>query len=528
MTMKFDLADIENKSQEELVAIAQQVMLLKKARKSKKLDDYEKTMHEGQHSFHNNRKRIRYVWAGNRSGKTTAGAVEHIWRCTGTHPYIKGHVPIKSAIVGPDFENWGKSVLEPKINEWASPQSIKKLERHQNGAYKRIFWTCGSTTDVFSWDQDPMVFEGSDYDLVWFDEPPPEKIYKALWRSCVDRGGTMYMTGTPLMSPWMYKVYQQIKDNNDPIRWYIKFNSKVNAKNIGGGDEKLGLQRLEELASEYTEEEKAARIDGDFVQLQGLIFKNWDRDKHYIKPFPIPHNWPIYESIDPHPNKPWAVTWIAIAPNNSKILLQSIYAEGVIDEIANQIVYARGRLEMKDNLKPKIVRTLIDNASSVPLWQKSQTDPTARRVSVREELENMIGPKGAGGPRIEVCPKNVQHKIELLKQWLHIKDRNGIKRPDFFVFCNGQNEEFVEEIENYVWDRYKNRHDSGLKDRPVKKNDDLLDSVMQVGLVLGSQVREYTEDSISLIDGLSTYGGNSNNGSRRYLKARQGPISWEN
>jgi len=460
------------------------------------------------------------------SGKSTGGATEFIWCNTGTHPYKKNKVPIKSAIVGPDFENHSKGVLEPKFDEWMPSNAMRKIERHQNGAMKRLFWTSGSKTDLFSWDQDMMVFEGSDYDLIWFDEPPPHMIWKALWRSCVDRGGRMYMTGTPLMSPWLYQVFQQIKDNNDPLRWYIRFSSKVNAKNIGQGDEALGLKRLDELAAEYNDEERAARLDGDFVQVQGLIFKSWDRHIHTINSFEIPVQWEIIESIDPHPHKPWAVTWTAIAPNGAKILIQAMYVEGVIDEIANQIIYARGQIEIKDNLRLRISRTLIDNSSSVPLWQKSNTDPTARRISVREELENMIGPRGAGGPRVEVCPKNVQQKIDILKQWLHVKPRNNVKRADFYVFNNGRCEDFIHEIENYVWDRFKNRNDQGLKDKPVKKNDDLLDSVMQVALVLGSKTRE-TDDVISLIDGLSTYGGSNTNGSRT-LKTRQDSINWEN
>jgi hypothetical protein len=524
---KLSLRNLEGKSQEELLAIAQHVMDLKKSRQAKRLEDYSKTMHAGQEEFHRLNKRICMVFAGNRQGKTACGAVEHIWCATGTHPYKKNKVPLKTAIVGPDFENHNKQILEPKIKEWSPTNSIRKIDRHQGGAMKRIFWTSGSTTDFFSWDQDQMVFEGSDYDVVWFDEPPPAWIWKALWRSCVDRGGRMYMTGTPLMSPWLYEIFQQMKNHDDPLRDYVKFKRNINAKNIGEGDEKLGMQRLEEFASQFTEEEKAARVDGDFVQISGLIFKDWDRSKHVIDKFDIPVQWPIYESIDPHPNKKWAVSWMAIAPNGAKILLKSIYADGVIDEIANQIIYARGELPIKDGLQARIVRTFIDNASSVPLWQKSNTDPTARRISVREELENMIGPKGAGGPRVEVCPKNVAHKIDILKQWLHIKKRNEITRPDFFVF-DGFNEDFIHEIENWAWDRFRSRNGGELKDKPVKKNDDLLDTVMQVALVLGSKPKD-TEGNeiISLIDGLDTYGGN-HFGSRRSLQTRSNAINWQN
>jgi hypothetical protein len=460
------------------------------------------------------------------SGKTTAGAVEMIWTCMGLHPFKKNKVPLKTAIVGPDFSNWAQQILEPKIKEWSPSNSIRKIDRHQGGAMKRVYWTSGSTTDVFSHDQDPIAFEGSDYDVVWFDEPPPHFIWKAFWRSTVDRGGRMYMSGTPLMSPWLYEVYQQMKNHDDPIRDYVKFERNVNAKNLGGGDVALGLKRIEEFAAELTEEEKASRLDGDFAQVSGLIFKDWDRTKHVITPFDIPVQWPIYESIDPHPQKDWAVSWIAHAPNGAKILVKSIYANGVLDEIANQIIYARGELPIKDNLRLKITRTFIDNASSVPLWQKSNTDPTARRVSVREELENMIGPRGAGGPRVEVCPKNVAQKIDILKQWLHIKKRNEIMRPDFFVFANS-NDDFIHEIENWAWDRHKSRGGGELKDKPVKKNDDLLDSVMQVALVLGSKPNDTNSEIVSLIDGLGTYGG-SNFGTRRNLEKRQDARDWQN
>jgi hypothetical protein len=524
--MKLSLKDLESKSQEELLQITEQVMNLKKSRQLKKLDDYLKTMHSGQEEFHKLNKRIVFIFAGNRQGKSACGAVELIWLCTGTHPYKKNKVPLKTAIVGPDFGTWALNILEPKVKEWSPSGAIRKIDRHQGGAMKRIYWTSGSTTDVFSHDQDPIAFEGSDYDATWFDEPPPHFIWKAFWRSCVDRGGRMYMSGTPLMSPWLYEVYQQMKDHDDPLRDYVKFPRNINAKNLGDGDLALGLKRMEEFASELTEEEKAARLDGDFAQVSGLIFKNWDRKKHLIKPFDVPVQWPIYESIDPHPQKSWALSWIAHAPNGAKILLKAIYAEGVLDEIANQIIYARGELPIKDNLKLRISRTFIDNASSVPLWQKSNTDPTARRISVREELENMIGPRGAGGPRIEVCPKNVAQKIDVLKQWLHIKSRNDIMRPDFFVF-DGPTEDFVYEIENWAWDRHRSRGGGELKDKPVKKNDDLLDSVMQVALVLGSKAVDTKSEIISAIDSLGTYGG-TNFGSRRTLQTGQNAFTWEN
>jgi len=485
MTVKITTRELESMSQEDLLAFTQKVQSLKQSRKRKRIEAYFENAHEGQIAFHKAQKRIRFVFAGNRGGKTTAGVVEFIMWNTGAHKYLKTKTPIKSAIVVPDFTNHAVKILEPKLNEWVSDGQIKRLERNQAKAISRIFWSSGSVTDVYSHESDPMAFEGSDYDLVYFDEPPPRKIWAAMWRSCTDRGGSMYMTGTPLNCDWLFSEFQKIRDTNDhALMWYVIFNQWANAKNIGEGNEDLGKKRLEDLAALYDEEERAARIHGQFVQMSGMIFKGWSQALHVIPEFLIPHQWKIIESIDPHPQKPWAVVWVAFAPNGSKILLKSHYLDGTIDDVADGIIMGRAQLPIEDELRPNITRSLIDNASSVPMYQKSFRDPTARRVSVREELEMMIGPRGAGGPRVEVAPKNVQGKIDVMKRWLKVKTYGDKERPDFFVFDNEDNAAFIKEIEHYRWAQFKGSRESEATGRPVKKNDDLIDAVLQVALTI--------------------------------------------
>lgn len=506
--MKIKRSDLEKLSYDELHQMVRHTQDLKRSNQFKKLDYYLERANLMQLAFHRAEHRIRFVFTGNRGGKSTAGMAELIHRALGTHPFLKLACPRKQAVVLPDFENHAKNIFEPKLNEWAPAGAIKKIDRHQGGAIKRIHWSTGSISDIYSHDQAMIVFEGSDYDDVWFDEPPPEKIWKAMWRGVTDRGGYMWLTGTPLSTPWLFNEFKRIERNDDPLSWYIKGSNKENAKNLGEGDETLGLKRLEDFASQLTEEERSARMDGEFLQMTGIIFKNWSRHDHLIAPFPLPHGWSVIETIDPHPNKPWAVGYIAVAPNGAKILLKCFYVEGVIDDVANAIVLARHQIEMSEGLKLRISRTLIDNASSVPLWQKSNMDPTARRISLREELELMIGPKGAGGPRVEVCPKNVGQKIDFLKRWLNVRERNGKKRPDFFVFDTAENmDSFVWEIEQYSWARFSNRNREELKDKPIKQNDDALDAVMQVALTIGSGDTESTNQVQSLLGGFQGYGG---------------------
>lgn len=412
---------------------------------------------------------------GNRSGKTTGGTAESLFFALGTHPFFKIKTPNKGVVIGQDFENHVKNILEPKFNEWAPKGSIIKEERNQNGAWRKIWLNCGSVIDFLSHDQDLKVFEGSDYDWAWFDEPPPRNIFKAVWRGLTDRGGYCWVTGTLITEPW---IAQTIK-KPDKNMWFVFADSYDNAKNIGQGDENLGKQRLLEFENELDPDEREARISGKSLQLQGQVFKDWDRSIHLISPFPWPSNWPVIETIDPHAQKPWAVAWIGITPSGRKILLRSGLYEGVLETIADQILAERMEIEIEHDFKINITRCIIDNHASTPMWSKSNTDPTAKRLSVRQELENMIGPSN-GGPRIEVAPKNVQHKITLTKRWLKVDED---KDTNFYVFDIAENERFIFEIENYVWDRKRGR-ESGLKDQPLKKDDDILDAIMQVAITV--------------------------------------------
>ena len=57
--------------------------------RGKKLERYNRgeKVHEKQLAFHRSLKRNRWVFGGNRSGKTECGAVEAIWLARGNHPY---------------------------------------------------------------------------------------------------------------------------------------------------------------------------------------------------------------------------------------------------------------------------------------------------------------------------------------------------------------------------------------------------------------------------------------------------------
>jgi hypothetical protein len=468
-------------SREDLYQIAKTASDIREANKHKSLERYLDNAHPGQDEFHHVKKRVRFFLGGNRTGKSTSGVIEDLWSALGLHPYRQVKTPNKGLIVIQDFENHGKLILEPKMREWAPPGAIKDIEKNQNGAWRRIVLNSGTPIDIMSHDQALKAFEGGDWDWAHFDEPPPQNIFTAVWRGLTDRGGLAWITATPIVAPWMYKEVKQALDGNDPLRWARYVAMEENARNIGEGDEKLGLKRIGEFLEMLPPEEREARRSGTFLHLFGLILKEFRRQHHVIPPFPIPIHWPIWESIDPHPRKPWGVSWTAMTPNSRKILIRSGLYEGDVTEVANQILYERAQLQIEGGRPARITRCLIDNYASAPLMQKSNTDPTARRVSIRSSLEALIGPLHKG-PTVEVAPKNVTQKIDLFRAALRIVETKDGPRSDFYVFDIPENERFIYEIENYIWDKKRGGLDQGLKDVPLKKDDDILDTVMQVFL----------------------------------------------
>lgn len=485
--IQIKLSELENLSKEQILAIATQVEKLKASQKKRTQEFYLANAHKDQLDFHQCRKRGRCFLGGNRSGKTTGGVNEFVWQNLGTHPFKRCKVPIKSFIVLQDFENHGKNILEAKLEQWVPEGAISKMDRNQTGAIKKIWWRSGSVTDVYSHDQDIKVFEGADYDLGWFDEPPPRRIFIATFRGLTDRGGDFFITATPIVEPWLYDYYKEWEQDPEGSFWWFRYvNSYSNVRNLGEGDEALGKKRLDEFASTLDDDEKESRIGGKFINLSGLVFKSFNRKVHLIKDFPWPASWPIIESIDPHPQKDWAVSWIGIAENNAKVLLRSGYFPGDAIEVGNAILQERTQLPIEDARRPRIINTYIDNYASAPLMTRSFVDPQARRTTILEEIQSVIGPPN--GPRIMTSPKNVAQKIEIFKGWLSVRERIGGRiRPDFYAFDVRENDDFIREIEGYVWARYRTRDRQDLKDQPVKRNDDILDTIMQVALTLGEK-----------------------------------------
>ena len=473
-------ADLEKLDKEDLIRLANQMKKHEEALQYAKGDIYLENAHEGQLDFHKANNRVRVVFGGNRSGKSTAGVNEARWLAEGSHPFRPYRTPTKGCIVCQDFQTHATDVIVPKIHEWFPPGLIQSIDKNQSGTPVKFHLRNGSTIDIKSHDQDIKVFEGSDYDWIWFDEPPPKAIYQALWRGLTDRRGIAYITGTPITEPWLADVYAKaVAEENKGMYWATFMNTDLNATNLGEGNREEGLKRIEEFLDAFDDpDEKETRRSGKLLHMRGLIFKSWNRKKHLIPSFAWPSQWPILISLDPHPRKDWGLSYLGLTPSGTKILLASYLVPGVVSDVAQFTLWALNEIEIDGpaRARPKVLSCWIDNYASV--------DSMIKKTTIVDELNSLVVPTI---PRFQPAPKDVNEKITIFRGWLKEEEDKYGKRPKFLAFDIPENKDFIREIEHYVWQTHRGARRKELKNVPVKDNDDILDSIMQLALVLDSK-----------------------------------------
>ena len=99
--------------------------------------------------------------------------------------------------------------IVPELKKWFPKNRYVTSKNRKSYDYNWKTDT-GFDFDLMTYNQSIDEFESVSLGFCWFDEPPPEAIYKATV-SRMRLGGIIFITATPLMgSAWMYdKIYTQ-------------------------------------------------------------------------------------------------------------------------------------------------------------------------------------------------------------------------------------------------------------------------------------------------------------------------------
>ena len=444
--------------------------LVKEEIKERKKEDFlsqynsGEKIHKKQLEFHKCQKKNRWVFGGNRSGKTECGAVETVYLARGIHPYRKNK-PISCWVVSLS-KQVQRDVAQAKVLHYLKKQWIEKIvmaKGRQDSAesgvidfilVRNVFGSL-SKIGFKSCDQGREKFQGTSLDFVWFDEEPPYDIYLECKMRVLDRSGEIFGTMTPLKGlTWVYnEIY--LNEHNDENVWTIQMEWADNPY--------LSQKEIEEMSASISAEELESRRYGKFMQCGGLVYNSFDDNKHVIEPFEIPKDWQDNISIDPGLNNPLSAHFYARDYDGNVYVIAEHYEKGKeVDWHAQKIKEIASRLGWKTN-RNGFLEALIDSAAT------QKTLASTKNV-VELFYENGI----LTNPRVN---KDMFTGINIVKRYLC--DANG--KTHLYIFKNCVN--LIREIKSYWW---------GDDDLPIKKDDHCLDE-MRYYLVSLNQDKAFTK-----------------------------------
>lgn len=406
--------------------------------------------HKKQIAFHKCKKRNRWVFGGNRSGKTECGAVECVYLARGIHPYRKNRKEVFGWVVSLTAQVQ-RDVAQKKILQYLRPDWIEDIvmisgrkDSPSSGIIDQIIvknvFGGRSVIGFRSCDQGREKFQGSSLDFVWFDEEPPKDVYEECLMRVIDRRGDIFGTMTPLKG--LTFVYEEIYLNkkNNPEIWYEFMEWADNPF--------LSKKEIALLEATLDETTLQSRKLGRFCTREGLVYPEFSEEDCVIEPFPVPHEWYDNISIDPGLKNPLSAHWYAVDFDGNVYVIAETYVAGQdVDFHAARIHEICTKLGWKRDAKGR-VSALIDSAAG------------QRTLAASKSVSELFYERGIlVNPKVD---KDLFTGIARVKSYLNRK--NGL--PNLYIFSSCPN--MIREIKGYFW---------GSGDAPNKHDDHAMDDL---------------------------------------------------
>ncbi|MBE5730749.1 MAG: hypothetical protein E7350_02200 [Clostridiales bacterium] len=406
-------------------------------------------VHEKQMAFHKCTKRNRWVFGGNRSGKTECGAAETVWLARGNHPF-KSNKPNTEGWVVSVSRDVQRDVAQRKILQYLNPDWIAdvvmvsgKSSNPAGGvidylAIKNVFGGLSRIT-FKSCEMGRDKFQGASLDYVWFDEEPPEDIYDECLMRVLDKKGEVFGTMTPLKG--LTFIYDRIYLNNggsDEV-WY-EFMEWADNPYLDKGE-------VEKLSASMSKDMLDKRRYGLFTENQGPVYSEFDPSVNVIDPFDVPQEWQDKLSIDPGLNNPLSCHWYAVDGDGNIYVIAEHYEAGKdVSYHARKIKEISERLDWHTDSFGR-VEALIDSAAN----QRTLASPHSVSELFCEHGINV-------NPKVN---KDLFSGINRVKEYLC-----GAFGKRLYIFRTCSN--LIREIKAYRW---------GKGDVPRKYDDHCLDEL---------------------------------------------------
>ncbi len=156
-------------------------------------------------------------------------------------------------------------------------------------------------------EQDLISFESARLNGIWWTECSREVLFDALLPRMAARRGWLLMDFVPL-EPWHRDKIKIPAETGNRDLFHARFCMKDNAHNLPEGE--IDFQRRQMSTSDAK-----VRIDGEDGAIRGIIYPEFDENKHVVEPFAIPVAWPKWRCLDyGYHTSATAMLWGTVSP----------------------------------------------------------------------------------------------------------------------------------------------------------------------------------------------------------------------
>ena len=286
----------------------------------------------------------------------------------------------------------------------------------------------------------------------------------------------LFIVGNPRGHNWVYRRFIQKIDLKNPESFHL-----IQAPTTENTHLPLGY--VQGMLDTYSPERIKRDVYGSFDSFEGMVYHEFERYKHVVRPFRIPKEWERHIRIDHGYRNPAAILFFAVSPDGEVYVYHEIYQrEWLISELikgdkkSNKyglLSYIKGSESFKT--------AKIDPSTKARRGTTGESDYDEYRRHWPEQL-----------PPLQMAKNDVQVGIDRIKTYLKINPKNN--KPMLYVFDTCVN--LLEEISTYRYPelRPSEQGTKAEKENPLKVDDHALDALRYMIIDLPEPYRKEIDE----------------------------------
>lgn len=386
--------------------------------------------------FHSSLAEIRWLFGGNKSGKSYANMADLAMLALGVHPHRK----IENGTIWVCSETWEMCrdiIWKDYLQKFIPEKQIAHIDWGYAHCPSKVYLKNGNVIEFRAFSQGRGSFQGRSIDAIYCDEQclhDLQGIFEEIQARLILLNGFLSWSMTPIKAQALLEERIATLPETDEV-FYLNLND--NRISRGGY---VNDKRIDQLIAEWPIEVQQTRIEGKFAAFAGAVYKSYKRDVHVIESFPIPEDWDKWRAVDFGFTNPLCCLWIARDGDNRFYVYQEHY---------------RAQTSIQEHIG------IIKGVSKEEKYRCTWADP--ENAEGREQFRK-------AGLGTKVAQKSIQLGIEAVQTYLKVR---GDDYPGLFIFSNCKN--LIKEFSSYHYPTGTVNRDA--PDHPVKVNDHALDAL---------------------------------------------------